>query len=156
MKKTTRYLFIFLLCAVIVGVMLAFAPKPFASHVSNLPDSSRVAIYCRATDLPATNMGNGYLVECRLAQFQEIISHCHGVDGISARFAATQDDFDQIIRHFQLTVTSAFQDCNLVALCGHSRQITGGVYVDGKLTNLQVAFDGATLTLGYPMILDSY
>ena len=156
MKKSIRYLTILALCVLVLGVMLLFEPKPFTFHVTNFPPDAKVAIYCRATDLPSIDMGNGRLVECVLADLSQTLSACRGVDGISVRFAATENDFDEILRRFNLQVTSSFCDGHLVAVCGHSAQILGGVNVDGNLVNVQVAFDGATLTIGYPLILDSY
>ena len=156
MKKAVRYLTVLVLCAAILCVMLVFAPKPFTRHISALPQDAHVAIYCRNTSLPSIDMGNGRLVQCALADFYHTLESCNGIDGISVRFAATQADFDEILTHFNVQVTSCYRDGNLIAVCGHSAKILGGVNVDGNFVNLQVAYDGNTLTIGYPLILDSY
>ena len=156
MKKFVRYLTVMALFAVIVGVMLLFAPKPFTRSLADLPQEAQVAIYCRNTDLPCVNMGNGYLVECNVADFTQTISYCNGIDGISVRFAATEKEFQDIIRRFRLEVTSRYCDGNLIALCGYSYKVLGAINMGGTSVNLQVAFDGQTLTLGSPIILDSY
>ena len=136
--------------------MLFFAPKPFTRHVAAFPKNAKVNVYCRNTDLPAINVGNGFIVTCTVNDFKKTLARCQGVDGISVSYKATKADFDQIARQFDVQVISQFYDGNLVAVCGRSNKIVGGVVVDKALVNIQLAFDGATLTVGYPLILDSY
>ncbi len=156
MKKAIRYLTVLTLCAIVLGVMLAYCPQPFVRCIVSLPHDAKVAVYCQRTSLPSVNMGNGRLVECTLAKLSAVLSHCSGVDGVSVRFDATQDDFDALCRSFEIRAVSYWQSGNLVTVCGHSNKISGGVDLAGQAVNIQVAFDGETLTVGYPLILDSY
>lgn len=154
--KAKRYIAVLVLCVAVFGVMLIFAPKPFSRHLSIFPQNAKVSVYCRATDLPCVNMGNGYLVQCTIADVKKTLALCHDVDGISVSFEATQSQFDAMLNHFNVREVSRFSDGALVAVCGYSNKILGGVSLNGETVNIQVAFDGETLTVGYPLILDSY
>lgn len=154
--KANRFIAVLVLLFVVVGVMLVFAPKPFSRHLSTFPKNATVRVYCRQTDFPSVNMGNGYLVQCTVADVKETLANCREVDGISVSFPATRGDFDAMLIRFNVREVSRFQDGALIAVCGHSNIILGGVLVGGETVNVQVAFDGETLTVGYPLILDSY
>lgn len=156
MKKAIRYLTVLALCVIVLGVMLAYCPKPFVRCVSVLPKSAKVAVYCKTTNLPSINMGNGHLVECTLAELDKTLAACDGIDGVSVRYSATQSDFDDLCKRFDIQTVSCWQSGNLIAVCGYSTKILGGVNLAGQAVNIQVAFDGETLTVGYPLILDSY
>lgn len=145
-----------MLCVIVLGVMLAYCPRPFVRCIADLPRNAKVAVYCQRTSLQSTDMGNGRLVECTLAELDETLAHCSGVDGVSVRFYATQDDFDALCCNFEIRTVSYWQSGALVSVCGHSKHILGGVDLAGETVNIQVAFDGETLTVGYPLILDSY
>jgi len=156
MKKAIRYLTVLTLCAIVLGVMLAYCPRPFVRCIADLPRDAKVAVYCQRTALPCINMGNGCLVECTFADLDKTLSQCSGVDGVSVRFSATQAEFDDLCNRLEIRAVSYWQSGDLVAVCGHSDKISGGVDLAGEAVNIQVAFDGKTLTVGYPLILDSY
>lgn len=156
MKKAIRYLTVLALCVIVLGVMLAYCPQPFVRCISALPKNAKVAVYCQYTTLPSVNMGNGHLVECTLDKLDQTLSCCNGVDGVSVRYTATQDDFEDLCNRFEIRTVSYWQSENLTAVCGYSGKILGGVDLAGNAVNIQVAFDGETLTVGYPLILDSY
>lgn len=155
-SKANRYIAVFLLVAVVIGVMLIYAPKPFSRHLSDFPQTAKVSVYCRKTDLPSVNMGNGYLVQCTVADVRKTLDLCRDVDGISVSFSATRGDFDAILKRFNVREVSCYSSGALVAVCGRSNKVLGGVNLNGETVNIQVAFDGSTLTVGYPLILDSY
>lgn len=154
--KANRYIAVFVLCCILLGVMLVYAPKPFAQHVSAFPQQAKVRVYCRSTSLPAVNMGNGYLVQCTVAELSHTLAACSDVDGISVSFEATEGDLEEMLNRFDVRKVSVFNSGALVAVCGYSNKIYGGVNLDGETVNIQVAFDGETLTVGYPLILDSF
>ena len=154
--KAKRYIAILALCCAVVGVMLVFAPKVFQRHLAVFPQDATVSVYCRNTELPSINMGNGYLVQCAVTDVYATLAQCDGVDGISVRYPATEKDFYAMLNHFDVMEVSRYEDGALVAVCGYSSKILGGVMLDGEKVNVQVAFDGETLTVGYPLILDSY
>ncbi|MCM1289769.1 MAG: YwmB family TATA-box binding protein [Corallococcus sp.] len=156
MKKAIRYFTVLALCAIVIGVMLVYTPRPFVQNIRVFPPNAKVAIYCKQTDSPFTEMGNGRLVECTVSDVDRILAGCNGIDGLSVKFAATQSDFDQICRYFGIREVSRWQSGNLVSVCGLSDKICGGIDLCGEKVNVQAAFDGNVVTVGFPLILDSY
>ncbi len=155
-SKISRFLFLIALVVVVLGVMLYFAPRPFVAKLSALPPDSQVCIYCRNTSQQAIDLGNGKLVQCSLQDFNKVALRCHNVDGVSVRFSASRSDFLAILQKYNLQVCSAQKLDGLTVVSGYTDKICGGLTLDGKLVNLQVAFDGETLTFGSPLILDSF
>lgn len=151
-----RFFLTLALIAVVLGVMLHFAPQPFGKGIAIFPPNSTVSVYCRETNLEATDMGNGFLVECGVDELAGVLSQCGGVDGISVKFHGTAEDFSLLQQRLFLKVTSRQQFEGLTVLCGKSEKIRGGIFLDGNFVNLQMAFDGETITVGSPLILDSY
>ena len=151
-----RFLIVIALLVVMLGVMLYFAPKPFQNVVSQLAPEGTVFVYCRETSLAATDMGNGYLVECQVETIAETLDSCACVDGISVRICGDAQTFSKLQQQLGLVVCSVQQLDNLHVVCGRSNKVLGGVLLDGKIVNIQMAFDGETITLGYPLILDSF
>lgn len=154
MNKTARHLAILTLLCVLLGVMLYFAPKPFADFAEKFSSDAVFTVYCRETTLSAISVGNGYLVEC--GDLNTTLKFCNEVDGISARFCGNSDDFLKAQQLFGLTDFSLTQLCGVTVVSGYSAKVRGGVCLDGKLVNVQIAFDGQTITVGSPLILDSY
>lgn len=151
-----RFLLVLALAVVMLGVMLYFAPKPFENIIAEFPQSCQVFVYCRQTTLDATDMGNGFLVQCTVETLHDTLSQCAGVDGISVKIAGDEQVFAQLQQRIGLRVYSVQQLENLQIVCGHSNKIIEGIWLDGNNVNLQMAFDGNTITLGCPLILDSY
>ena len=151
-----RFLVVLALTVVTLGVMLYFAPKPFQNFIAEFPPSCSVFVYCRETSLPATDMGNGFLVECRADAFAQTLSGCKQIDGISVKFAGDEQTFVALQSKLGVSVYSVQNLDKLRVLCGHSNKISGGILLDGKVVNVQMAFDGNVITLGCPLILDSY
>ena len=155
-NKMKRFLVVLALIAVMLGVLLYFAPQPFENFIADFSQPCEVFVYCRQTTLSATDMGNGFLVECRADNLNETLSNCVQVDGISVKIAGDEQTFTALQQQLKLKVYSVQQLDNLQILCGHSNKIAGGIYLDGQVVNIQMAFDGETITLGCPLILDSY
>lgn len=151
-----RFLVVLALAAVVLGVMLYFMPQPFTQFAATLPQQCTAFVYCRSTELAATNMGNGYLVKCTVGTLRQSLSQCDSVDGVSVRLTGTKEYFDKLQRILQLNVYDVQQIDNLIVVCGYSPLIRGGVYLNNVKVNVQLAYDGATVTLGSPLILDSY
>lgn len=151
-----RFLVVLALTVVLLGVMLYFAPKPFENLIGNFAPNSSVFVYCRQTSLNAINMGNGFLVECSVETLPRTLQMCSQVDGISVKIAGNEQTFCTLLKRLQMEVCSVQQLGNLQVVCGRSSKISGGIVLDGKSVNLQMAFDGNTITLGSPLILDSY
>lgn len=140
----------------VLGTLLAFVPKPLAKQANLFPNNANVTICCRQTSLPCTEIGNGKLVQCSLANVHKTLAACQNVDGLSIRFFGTLDDFNALQASLNLQVSSVQQLQNLTIVCGYSNKICGSIMVEGNRVNVQMAFDGQTITVGSPLILDSY
>ena len=153
MKRT---FYILALTVVLLGAMLYFMPKSFDKFAIHFSQDAKITVYCTETSLQAINVGNGFLVECERETFAETFAKCDNVQGISVKFAGNTEDFWNVVRRLNLNITSRQRFDNLVVLCGKSSKIAGGVSLDGNLVNVQIAFDGKNVTVGSPLILDSY
>lgn len=151
----------FLLAAVLIGTMLFFMPQPFEKVVMRLPSKVRseaeATIFCRATECGnAADVGGGFMVKCRLAELSQTLKKCCGVDGLSISFEGTAEHFDEIVRRMRLQTIHRQTLCNVVAVCGYSPVVSGEISLDGARVNVQMAFDGKTITVGSPLILGEY
>lgn len=153
MKRT---FYILALTVVLLGAMLYFMPKSFDKFAIHFSQDAKITVYCTETSLQAINVGNGFLVECERETFAETFAKCDNVQGISVKFAGNTEDFWNVVRRLNLNITSRQRFDNLVVLCGKSNKIAGGVSLNGNLVNVQIAFDGKNVTVGSPLILDSY
>lgn len=154
-NKMKRFLVVLALIATVLGVMLYFSPKPFENYIVRFHDCETF-VYCRQTTLDATDMGNGYLVKCTSDALQKTLESCTQIDGISVRIAADEQEFVRLQQQLNLNVFFEQQLGDLQIVCGRSCRFSGGIWLDGKFVNVQMAFDGSTVTLGSPLILDSY
>lgn len=153
MKRT---FYILALTVVLLGAMLYLMPKSFDKFAIHFSQDAKITVYCTETSLQAINVGNGFLVECERETFAETFAKCDNVQGISVKFEGNTEDFWNVVRRLNLNITSRQRFDNLVVLCGKSSKIAGGVWLDGNLVNVQIAFDGKNVTVGSPLILDSY
>lgn len=153
MKRT---FYILALTVVLLGAMLYFMPKSFDKFAIHFSQDAKITVYCTETSLQAINVGNGFLVECERETFAETFAGCDNVQGISVKFEGNTEDFWNVVRRLNLNITSRQRFDNLVVLCGKSNKIACGVWLDGNLVNVQIAFDGKNVTVGSPLILDSY
>lgn len=140
----------------VLGTLLAFVPKPLAKQTNLFPKHATVTICCRQTSLPCTEIGNGKLVQCSLEDVHQALAACQNVDGVSISFCGTLNVFNALQTSLNLQTSSVQQLQNLTIVCGYSNKICGGIMVDGNRINVQMAFDGQTITVGSPLILDSY
>lgn len=151
-----RFLVVLTFAAVMLGAMLCLMPQPFANCVEQFSPDAAVYVYCRGTTLNAINMGNGYLVQCSVCAFEQTLQNCVGVDGISVKYVGTKQDVEKLKQWLGLTVQSVQHLDKLQILCAYSPKIREEIFLDGKRVNVQVAFDGEYITVGCPLILDSY
>ena len=151
-----RFLLALSLAVVVLGVLLYFTPQPVQNFIADFPPTSQVFVYCRQTSLTATNMGNGFLVQCQVANLRETLESCSQIDGISVKIDGDGQMFVELQQQLGLSVYSVQQLEDLQIVCGYSRKILGGISLDNTTVNVQMAFDGNTITLGCPLILDSY
>ena len=152
-----RFLITTLLIAVIVGVMLYFVPQSKYADVRNYAEyNATVNIYCRATTLDSIDMGLGRQVTCSVDDFRKVVSNCNQIDGVSVSFNGSVEDVNAIINRLHATTVSVQQLDGLYVACCVSNRLQGGVTLDGKRVNLQIAYSAGTITVGYPLILGSY
>lgn len=131
-------------------------PKGLDVYIEEISSDAMVSIYCRATDLDGIDMGSGKIVQCKVADFNSVLTRCKGVDGFSVSFVGTKRDVERIVRLFDLNVTSTLNLDGLQIVCGNSVKLSGGVILDGEAVNLQIAYKDGTVTVGSPLILGSY
>lgn len=140
----------------VLGVPLVLVPKPLAKQANLFSKDAVATVCCRQTNLPCTEIGNGKLVQCSFSDLNQTLAACKNVDGVSIRFCGTLDEFNALQTNLNLQVSSVQQLQNLTIVCGYSNKICGGIMLDGNRVNVQLAFDGQTITVGSPLILDSY
>lgn len=151
-----RKLFVITISIVVLSVLLFFMPQSLTAYQRFFPQSATVTVFCRQTDLPCCDLGNGKLVQCHWDSLDETIAACKDVDGVSVTFKATWQDFQLVQQLLKLHVFSTVKLDNLTVVCGKSNKICGGVLLDGNNVNVQIAFDGETVTIGSPLILEGY
>ncbi len=147
-------LFALFLAVVIVVVMLHYMPKPLHKAI-NLANAT-CQVFCRTTSASHTDIGFGKIVQCGGTDFAKVLAQCKDVDGTSFCFVATQNDLATLLNTLSVNVHTTQTLGNLTIVCGYSPKLTGGVILDGNKTNVQIAFDGNTITIGSPLILGSY
>ena len=84
------------------------------------------------------------------------LEQCGGVDGISVKCHGNQQLVREILQRLRVKTVHSQNLQGLTVVCGYSSAILGAVFVDGEKVNVQVAFDGKTITVGSPLILDSF
>lgn len=152
-----RFLIATVLIAVIVGIMLYFVPKPnYADVLAYVEHEATVNIYCRKTDCDSVDTGLGHQVTCSVDDFKATLASCRNVDGYSVTFCGSVDEVFDILNRLQATAISCQQLNDLYVVCAYSRHLRGGVTLDGKQVNVQIAYRNNTVTVGYPLILGSY
>ena len=151
-----RFFVTTILTVVIAGVLAHFMPRSFDSYLSKFDAEAKVTIFCRQTDLDGVNMGSGYKVECDASNYLDTALHCQNIDGVSVSFSGSLDDVKNLCRFFGLQVSSIYEQDGLYVMCGKSPKIRNGVYVGGKLVNLQLAYKDGTVHIGSPLLLGDY
>lgn len=152
-----RFLFAAVLIVVIIGVMLYFVPQSSYADILNYTEyNATVNIYCRQTSCDSIGTGLGRQVTCAVADFNKTLLSCDNIDGVSVSFDGTVQDLNAILRRLQATQVSAQQLDGLFVACYHSNRLQGGLTLDGKRVNLQIAIHDDTITVGYPLILGGY
>lgn len=145
-----------ILTVVIASVLIHFMPRSFESYLGKFGANTTVTIYCRGADVDAVDMGNAYKVQCASAEFAQTVAHCHDVDGVSVTFDGCYDDVANIIRFFNLQLTSRYEQDGLLVLCGNSAKIAGGALLDNEIVNLQIAYKDGVVHVGSPLLLGDY
>ncbi len=151
-----RLIVVTLLVAVVFGAMLYFMPQSIYSEILCYADDAKVTVYCRSTLCSAVNTGLGYMVNCTVANCYETLRNCRDVDGLSVCFDGNEQDAEFVISRLNAQIISVQQLDGLYVACLYSPRLRGGIVIDGKLVNVQIALSGGTVTVGYPLILGEY
>lgn len=80
----------------------------------------------------------------------------NGTEGESVTFCGSKDRFESEIRRLGVTVTERQSLGGIEIVYGYTEKLRGGVNVDGKRVNIELAYRGGTITVGTPVILGSY
>ena len=147
-------LFALFLAMVILVLMAHFMPKELYKQV-DLEDAT-CQVFCRSTSLAHMDVGFGKIVYCDGLELQSVLKHCQGVDGVSIRWQAKTQHVSAFLRKFDVQVHTKQTIGGLTVICGYSPKICGYINLDGCKTNVQIAFDGQTITVGSPLILGDY
>ena len=147
-------LFALFLAMVILIAMAHFMPKELYKQV-DLEDAT-CQVFCRNTSLEHTDVGFGKIVYCDGAELPNVLQHCQDVDGVSIRWQAKTQHVSAFLRRFDMQIHTKQTIGGLTVICGYSPKVVGCIYLDGNKTNVQIAFDGQTITVGCPLILGDY
>ncbi len=94
---------------------------------------------------------NGVGAELDRAQARQAI--CGSCDGISV---GTNLTLLQASQRLNMDIYDVMQFDNLTVVCGYSSLLKGGIVIDGKLVNVQLACCNGQTIIGSPLILGSY
>ena len=151
-----RFFVVLILTVVIAGGLTYFMPRDFASYAMDIAPNGTVSVYCRQTELDGIDMGNGRMVHGEVSELQTLLEKCRDVDGVSVSFDGSIEDVKRIAELLNLNVTHQYETCGIEIVCGLSSKVNGGVILDGRTVNVQIAYKDGTVTVGSPLILGSY
>lgn len=147
-------LFALFLAMVVLIAMIHFMPKELYNQV-DLSDAT-CQVFCRETSLEHIDIGFGKIVNCNGIELLGVLQSCDGVDGVSVTWQAKKQHVSAFLRKFDVKIHTQQTMDGLTVICGYSSKVCDYIYVDGNKTNVQIAFDGTTLTVGSPLILGDY
>ncbi len=151
-----RFIVILVLVAVLTAALAYKMPVDFADFAAAYFGDGQVNIYCRNTVLPSTDIGVGRIVQCSASRLRQTLASCEDVDGVSVCFNGTLFDAERVTDLFALGDISVSEFDDLTVICGYSALLRGGVMLDGRRVNLQIAYRDGIVTVGSPLILGSY
>ena len=147
-------LFAIFLAVVMLVAMMHFVPKSLHRQLDL--DNATCQVFCQSTTLAHTSVGFGKIVTTCGNELASVLAHCDDVQGVSVSFVATQSDLSAVVKRLNLFVHTTQTLGELTIVCGYSPKVVGAVLLDGHKTNVQIAFDGNTITIGSPLILGDY
>lgn len=149
-----RLIFSVLLVLTLAGAMLWYMPRDFADFAKLMPSGALAEVYCRVTCAKnRISVGNGYIVQCRADELCDVLDYCRQIDGVSFRFAGDSAQAQRLAARLGLSYTNVR---DIAVWCGKCNRVKGGVLLDGKTVNVQLAYRDGVITVGSPLILGSY
>lgn len=147
-------LFALLLAVVLLVAMAHFVSTPLQNQL-DLPNAT-CKVFCLQTSVQHVDVGFGKIVQCGFDELNATLQQCKNVQGVSFTYDAASCDVDRLLQQLDVTVHTTQILPDLIVVCGYSPKIVGGIVLDGNKTNLQIAFDGTSITIGSPLILDDF
>lgn len=96
------------------------------------------------------------MVRCSVADLSATYSRCGTVDGISATFDGDLTDVEHILSRLRVRSVTVSSFGDLTVISGYSGGVCGGVILDGKRVNCQIAYRDGVISVGFPLILGDY
>ena len=147
-------LFALLLAVVLIVAMAHFVPTSLKNQLNE--QNAICKVFCTETSAQHVDVGFGKIVECNFDELDATLQQCKNVQGVSFTFDANKNDIANLLQQLDVTVHTTQTLPDVVVVCGYSPKIVGGIALDGNKTNLQIAFDGTSITIGTPLILGDY
>lgn len=151
--KVFRFVVVLVAVLTITATLLIRMPLLSYKLLPKMFSSAVAYVYCKGYDGTCVRNGNGCIVTTTCCNVDDVINNCVSVDGVSISFDGSYGCFERIAETFGCTVT---QIDGVAVGTGYCGRIIGGVTIDGKAVNVQVAYNNGTISIGSPLILGSY
>ena len=146
MKDFRRKAFILMLCFAMLALLLVNSPGDFVHRVKIVGETDCGERVIRN--------GAGSIVQCGLDRAAEAP---RGYAGVSVSFAGDASDLEEWLE--LLRADKIFCETigdGIVCVYGYSPLLKGGIQVDGRKINVQIALNQGTVHIGSPLLLGSY
>lgn len=146
---------VYLSVLVMVVFLAMTCPLELVQQLGDISNGD-VSIYCLDYDGECVNIGIGKEVHTTVYQYNEIVTRCNNIQGVTVTFSGTQQDVTELLSKLQANVVYIQQLQDIMTVYAFSPLIVGGVWVDGNFINIQVALSCGVVHVGSPLILGSY
>lgn len=135
--------------------LIACAPKDFTDYY--LPQGSNCYIFCASTTAEGASFwGNGYIVRCKNIDYAQTREKCQDIEGVTVFFNCAFEEVEKVVRLLDAKIIFDLSEKEGTNLYCYSVKIKGGVYIEGKLINLQIFYSKGGINVGTPLLLGSY
>lgn len=135
--------------------LFALVPKSLTDIY--LPQGSYCYIFCGDSEAEnAIDLGNGYIVKCSSENYAATLKKCRDIEGVSVVFDAASYEVERVLNLFDAKIIFDLSQGKKSDLYCYSAKIKGGVYLEGKLINLQIFYSQGIIHVGTPLLLGSY
>lgn len=157
MKDFRRKAVILMLCFAMLALLLLNSPTDFVKRVK-IKNATYSFFYdgkVSATGLRAADIGFGTILFVDLGDIESGVPD--GFAGVSVCFDGGTEDVEFWIKHLRIRqVLKESIDGQITCFYGYSPLVSGGVYVDGNMINIQIAVNCGKVHIGSPLLLGSY
>lgn len=140
-----------ILLILVVCILTVYMPQDIVSIISF--EAERIEIYCQYS-IGGQNNGVYSVVTTDTFNYNMAKNSCRNIDGVSVFIDSTNCAIDSIISSVSAKVVSIDKATN--SYYCYSSLLSGGIYVDGNIINMQIAQVDQHIIVGYPIILGSY